>query len=391
MEGDQTNIDKQVGLHRVIGLNALTTELLLVIFEFVDYITIGRISQVCQRWNAIAELISTRDIFGSYIRLAKYSRNQITPRCIQRHTEAVLDVVATRSGFCSCCGDSSVAVWNKDGVLLYVLEGNKSEVLAVAATSDGNIFSGSQDGVLSMWVLPCTTPAKQHNLGNHAAIESVTFYDGRLYCSHGNCIYVWTDAGDLLQTLESHELTSVLVVANPPPLTLSSNKYEEGSSGSMLISGSYSGKLRLWSNEGGLLVSALIRTFEVSALATSPCSKLVFMTLFRYCDDCEICVFSLNRTPNYLLLVYVIKQPGPISSLVTYGNNLYAGAWDSRIRVFEYAYNNTGDTNDPHHSSISLRARHPKVLQHHTAAVYCMSVSSNGRLFSGGKDSICIW
>lgn len=137
------------------------------------------------------------------------------------------------------CDDGTVRLWNKDTQAVTTVSGHKGAVLDVAMAPDGSsCLSIGDDGTARVWDLEKDTPNQRHVLphSDGEAVDSLRYLPdiSRALTACGRNVRLWdTERGQLLSEFAGHEKPGVEIAILDD--------------GQTVITGSWAGKVRLWS------------------------------------------------------------------------------------------------------------------------------------------------
>ena len=163
-------------------------------------------------------------------------------------TDAVLrvnDIRFSKSGNLVTfpCSDGTVRLWNSDTEAVTTLSGHQGAVWDAALSPDGaSCVSIGSDGTARVWDLAGEAPIQRHVLQHsvNEAVDGLTYLPelSRAVTASGRAVRVWdTESGQLLARYGGHEKSGVeIAVLN---------------NGETVITGSWSGRIRLWSATEG--------------------------------------------------------------------------------------------------------------------------------------------
>ena len=179
-------------------------------------------------------------------------------RTLSGHEDTVSQVKYSPDGelIASASWDKTIKLWNRStGKLIDTLK-HEEGVNAIAFSRDGQtLVSGSEDKTLKLWSLDNldNKPKLIKTLTGHTdSIKAVTISpDGRLIASAGydNTIKLWNTAGELLQTIDAHNLAITSLVFS-----------DKRSQNYILASASWDNTVKLWSIQNAGKTSELLHT-----------------------------------------------------------------------------------------------------------------------------------
>jgi len=278
---------------------------------------------------------------------------------LEGHLSGVRTVVfsADKSLIASASADTTINLWNPNGILVKTLSGHKDVVNSVNFSPDSQMLvSASQDKTIKLW----SREGKLINtlVGHTSVVNSVSFNpDGQTIASASTdqTIKLWSKEGKLLKTLGGHK-DAVLAVA-------------WSSDGKILASSSTDKTIKLWSREGQLLKTLSAHEDAVVAIAWSRDSKILASASL----DKKIKLWSRE---GQLLKTLSGHSSGVLSVNFSHDSQTLASASvDETIKIW------------------SLDGNLLTTLRGHNSWVYNVNFSPDGlTLASAGRDkTIILW
>ena len=164
---------------------------------------------------------------------------------IAAHKDTISQIKYSPDGklIASASWDKTIKLWDANtDKLIDTLTGHKDGINSIAFTPDSQtLISGSEDKTIKIWKIADKTKLIKTLVGHTDSIKAVTVSpDGKFIASAGydNSIKIWSIAGNLLQTIDAHNLAITSLAFTPT--SLGGNNYT-------LASGSWDNTIKLWS------------------------------------------------------------------------------------------------------------------------------------------------
>ena len=236
--------------------------------------------------------------------------------------------------------DNSIKLWDAENGKLRATLRHTDGVNSIAFSSDGQILvSGSEDKTIKIWNLTAQPKLIKTLTGHTDSIKAVAVSaDGKIASAgYDNTIKLWTMAGELLQTIDAHDLAITSLAFTPDSNTLASaswdnaiklwNLSDEGNSkllhtlkhqdgvtaidfnsdGTVLASASGDRQIKLWDTTTGRLIKSLTgHTSQINSLVFSNDDRFIIsgeeqQGLFWWNLDLDnLLVKGCDRLSNYL-------------------------------------------------------------------------------------------
>jgi WD40 repeat protein len=251
---------------------------------------------------------------------------------------------------------STTSITLVPGSLVYNLTGHTSYAYVLNTLTNGNLASGSLDGIIKIWnpntgSLIYTLTGHTNGVTTLAALPNGNLASG----SYDNTIKIWNPStGSLVFTLTGHTngLLTLAILSN-----------------GNLASGSYDNTVKIWNPITGSLIYTLTgHTNYVQKLGT-----LANGNLASGSGDNTVKIWN----PSTGSLVYTLTgHTNGILALTSLSNgNLASGSYDNTIKIW-----------NPSTGSLVY------TLTEHRSAVWALAILPNGNLASGSYDrTIKIW
>jgi WD40 repeat protein len=278
---------------------------------------------------------------------------------LEGHLSSVRMVVfsADKSLIASASADTTINLWNPNGILVKTLLGHEDVVNSVSFSPDSQMLvSASQDKTIKLW----NRKGELINtlIGHTSVVNSVSFDPNSQIiasASTDQTIKLWSKEGKLLKTLKAHK-DAVLAVA-------------WSSDGKILASSSADKTITLWSREGQLLKTLSAHEDAVVAIAWSDDSKMIASASL----DKKIKLWSRE---GQLLKTLSGHSSGVLSVNFSHdGHTLASASMDETVKIW------------------SLKGNLLATLRGHNSWVYNVNFSPDGlTLASAGRDkTIILW
>ena len=232
--------------------------------------------------------------------------------------------------------ENTVMIYDRDTLKLqspaprHVLTGHESYVSSIAYQPGvlNRIISGSGDATVIVWDLSGKGTIL-HKLSDHTGdVMAMDFArDGQILVtgSTDTLIKVWdTVAWNCTASLKGHE-------SDVNSVSLSANH-------EILASGSEDATVRIWLLSSGACLSIFRAEEPITSVAVEPtCSAGRIVALATSSSSEPLCIW--NWTENCFATACLTEDPKRVTSLVWKpdGSHLFAGAWDTSIRIIEAA------------------------------------------------------
>jgi WD40 repeat protein/transcriptional regulator with XRE-family HTH domain len=268
-------------------------------------------------------------------------------------------------------GDKTVRLWDvQRGNCLRILRGHSSEIMAVAFHPQGKLFaSGGEDGRINLWNVRSDSSLATLDVLTSRATTIAFSPEGDMLASGGydGAIEVWKIEGERehyrMRTLHGHS-TSVSAVAFYP--------------GGLLISVSYSGKVKHWEVESG----KCLRTLQgyssvVRSVAFTPDGN----RLIHGDDNGMLRVWEVGKGGSGRCLKAFYAHAGPIWSVICSpdGKIFASGGDDESIKLWKV---------EGADGESCL-----KTLRGHATVIWSVAFSPDGRLLASGNHdrTVQLW
>ena len=265
-------------------------------------------------------------------------------RTLPKHQNTILQIKYSPDGkLIASAGwdENSIKLWDAENGKLKETLKHTEGVNSIAFSKDGQfLISGSEDNTIKIWDIANQPQLIKTLTGHTDSIKAVAVSaDGKIASAgYDNTIKLWTNSGELLQTINAHDLAITSLAFTSDSNTLASAswdntiklwslsdegktnkllhtlKHQDGVTaidfnwgGTVLASGSGDRQIKLWDTATGRLIKSLKgHTSKINSLAFSNNDKFIIsgeeqQGLFRWNLDLDnLLVKGCDRLSDYL-------------------------------------------------------------------------------------------